>query len=149
MNGDVDVSALVESQRRLSQKVDRWGEAVMDMDNKIGAIQTTVDEHARALKAVRSEIAVGFASIRSAPQGVHTLQSFTADEWADSPTGTHKIHKVKKAEFERWYRDHALDEDGKRLRIIKRWAWRGLLVVGAGAGTLLGEMLMRWFLHHA
>jgi hypothetical protein len=145
MNGDIDISALVENQRRIERKAETAVQAVLDMDGKVSRIEMMVDTMGRDLRKMADQIAVLTANHTETRQKVRSLASIQ-EEPDDSPSGLHEEIRVRIRKTDKSEMMMAI----KKAQELRTWRWfkstgRATLIAGV---AVLGEHLLRWLLHH-
>lgn len=140
MNGNRTAEQYAEAAEQYAletkQKALEIADAALKMEQAAGRMERGLDELRREFRKLQSAVAVGFANLKAhAQEPRHQLASFTEDEWEDSPTGTHKIKRMRKAEWES-YQNEA---DAKKWRKALGLAWK--IVLAAVLGALVRHFL--------
>lgn len=103
----------------------------------------------REIKALRADLAVGLANLKSQIGDLkkHHQRTLTLEEldYQETPTGSIKVDKET---FRRWQTEEMIASDAKKYRALwKRLRWLFFLLVGGGA-TFAGERLFEFLTKH-
>lgn len=128
MNGNHE-AALVEYARRSYDNAEKAANAAL-------RIEAAYERTQRELEEIRRDMRHGFEALNSAI--LVQQPRIVADDWEDSPTGTHK--RVPKRVFEQWARERELSVDGRR--------WRKALNVSGKIALALALVILGAVIRH-
>lgn len=132
--------AAAESAQAAHEKAREIADAALRMEQSASRMERRIDDFQRDLRKLQGQVAVGFANLKK-EKPRHELQSFSDTEWEDSPTGTHKIKKVRRAEWETWAKEKELSVDARRWRKALNTSGKiALLIVMAVVGALIRHL---------
>ena len=123
------------------------GADIWTPEGKATSVIANIDAHNAALEAAELDHwstapATFTAYVVTRPTSGHELQTFTTTEWEDSPSKVHKIGRVKKTEFDRWYQEKDVLKDATRWRGALKWLGR----IAGGIALVVAGWLVRHYL---